>query len=122
MAAQTTEGTGNGSVENVTTHNLSKVNNGPSILIAGVVSAAELLSSPPAIGNTVTFQVPLPGLGEEHCVILTTLNGGYAYVTDMDDQDLDEDNEDDHFTGFSFYTESECDVMYIVTKVGAKTI
>lgn len=119
-ASSVTGVSGPGVAGKATTNELSQWANGPQILIAGIVASSGVPSSPPSEGNTVTFQHPLPGLGEEHVVILTTLNGGAAYVTDMDDHDLDGDDEDDHFVGFSFMTEEECDVMYIVTKVGQR--
>lgn len=100
---------------------LSLGTNDSKILLCGIATADESSSppsSPPSPGavGTVEFETPFPGLGEEHCVILTTLNGGSAYVIDMDDRDLDGDDEDDHFTGFSFLAENNCSVMFIVLK------
>lgn len=128
-ASSVTGVSGTGTSGKLTTNELSQLANGPSILIAGIASTGtggDPESSPPSDPTgTVTFPRPLPGNGNGdpgscYCVILTTLNGGYAYVTDMDDQDLDGDEVDDHFTGFSFIAEEECDVMYIVTKIGIR--
>lgn len=124
-ASSVTGVSGHGDSGKATLNDLSRWANGPTILMAGIATAGPLeVSSPPTEGvegtGTVVFPTPFPGLGEEHCVILTTLNGGVAYVIDMDDQDLDGDDEDDHFTGFTFLTQYECDVMFIVTKVGCK--
>lgn len=128
MGASSVTGAGSGSSGKLTLNDLSQLANGPTILIAGIASTGtgELSESPPSeTSGTVTFPKPLPGNGNGdpgscYVVMLTTLNGGYAYVTDMDDQDLDGDEVDDHFTGFSFTADSECDVMYIVAKVGIR--
>lgn len=121
MGASSVTGVGQGAADKPTAGQLAALANGPTILITGITeSVEEIASSPPAVGGTVIFPTPLPGLGEEHVVVLTTLNGGWSYVTDMDDHDLDGDDADDHFTGFSFLTEFECDVMYIVSKIGIK--
>lgn len=125
-ASSSTGVSGTGVSGKATTNDLSRWALGPQILIAGIASTGIVSddppSSPPAPGELgqVVFPTPLPGLGEEHCVVVTTLNGGSVYVIDMDDQDLDGDDEDDHFTGFTFLAESSCDVMYIVTKVGKR--
>lgn len=121
MGATSTEGTGPGASNKPTVTQLANWANGPSILLAGTTSST---SNEETYTGTVTFPTPLPGIsndpGSEYCVILTTVNGTYATITDLDDQDLDSDGEDDHFTGFSFETSNECDVMYIVTKFGQK--
>lgn len=123
MGASSVTGVGLGDSGKATVNDLSRWALGPSILVAGIASTGnvEVPPSPPSGEyGEVVFPKPLLGLGEEHVVILTTLNGGSAYVIDMDDQDLDNDEVDDHFTGFTFVAESSCDVMYIVVKVGIK--
>lgn len=121
MGASSVTGTGLGSSDKATVNDLSRWANGPTIFLSGIVETVESdVLSPPTPVATVTLPTPLPGLGEDYVVILTTLSGGAAYVWDMDDDDLDGDNEDDHFVGFSIASESECDVMYLVTKVGQR--
>lgn len=121
MGATSTEGVGSGASEKPSINDLAIWANGPQILYSGLAESedSEIISPPSTIGS-VTLPVPLPGLAEDYCVILTTLNGGAAYIIDMDDDDLDGDDEDDHFVGFSFYTESACTVMYIVVQVGIR--
>lgn len=121
-ASSVTGVSGSGTSGKLTTNELSQLANGPSILIAGVATTNEGFgspSSPPSYtAGTIVFPKPLPGNGNGnpgslYCVILTTISGGYAYVTDMTE-------DDDNFIGFSFNCESECDVMYIVTKIGIR--
>lgn len=121
-ASSTTGVSGVGDSNQATTKDLSRWELGPQILLAGIATSIELdaSASPPSYGGTVILPEPLLGLGEEHVVLLTTLNGGAAYIVDMNDEDLDGDDEDDHFTEFTFRTDSDCDVMYIVTKVGIR--
>lgn len=129
-ASSVTGVSGAGTSGKLTTNELSQLANGPTILISGIASTtysdSSPSSSPPMYNSgTVVFPKPLPGNGNGdpascYCVIITTINGGYAYIIDLDDQDLDGDDVDDHFTGFSFTAESECDVMYIVTKIGIR--
>jgi len=124
MGASSVTGTGQGIANKPTLTDLGVASMGPQIYASGWAESTEaghgLPISPPGIGGTVTLIHPLPGLAEDYVVILTTINAGYAYIIDMDDDDLDDDNEDDHFVGFSFLTEAEGDVMYVVTKVGIK--
>lgn len=112
---------GRGATQQATMNDLSRWANGPQIILSGSVETVESGPlSPPAPNATVTLPIPQPGLGEDYVVILTPINGEYAYVYDMDDDDLDDDDEDDHFVGFSIISDVECRVMYIVTKVGIR--
>lgn len=114
MAASSVTGTGVGSSNKVTTLELSKLANAPTIYIAGYVVSEDLPVSPPSIGNTVVFPNPLMGGTEDYIVMLTTQNSGYAYVNDMNE------NDDGNFIGFSFVTESEGTLMYTVIKTGLR--
>lgn len=106
---------GPGMCGKATTAELSAWANGPQILLSGIaVSEESLITSPPISGGEVTFPAPLDESSENYCVILTTLNGGYAYVSELEDTD------DDQFSGFSFVTETECDCMYIVVNTGIR--
>jgi hypothetical protein len=122
MTASSITGKGSGSSVNLY-KNTNRIITEPKILYAGIVRTDDQVpeSSPPSETGyaTVIFPKPLVGLGEEHVVVATTLNGGNVYISDMNDRDLDGDNEDDHFTDFSIVTDSVCDVFYIVTKVGS---
>jgi len=112
---------GRGATQQPTTNDLSRWANGPQIILTGVVETAENDAfSPPTPSATVTLPIPQPGLGEDYVVILTTINGEHAYIIDMDDDDLDDDEEDDHFVGFTLLSDVECQVMYLVTKVGIR--
>lgn len=107
-------GKGPGASNKVTTKELAALANGPTIHVTGYVESEDLATSPPVTGNSVVFPQPLTGGYENYVVILTTLNGGYAYVTDMDE------NSAGNFTGFSFGTEAECSLMYLVAKAGIR--
>jgi len=114
MAATTSQGTGHGSANKETTTELAILANGPVIMVAGVVESTSQNTSPASDGNTVVFPYPLTGGMDKYSVILTTVNGGLAYISDRDEDG------DGKFTGFSFITETDCTVMYIVVKVGIK--
>lgn len=116
MGAQSVTGTGAGASNKLTTKELSALANGPAVQIAGVVESTDsILSSPPTPGvNSVTFPRALTGGSENYIVLLTTLNGGLSYVTDMDE------DANGNFSGFSFSTESECTLMYMVVKIGQR--
>lgn len=111
MTASSVTGAGGGESGKLTTKELSLLANGPSIYAAGVIAAEETISSPPTTGNTVTLPTPLPGGADSYVVMLTPLNGGLVYVTDMNESD-------GNFLGFDFFSDDECDVMYLVVKKG----
>ena len=114
MAASSVTGTGPGASNKLTTTELASLANGPTICLTGYVESEDIATSPATIGNTIVFPQVLPGSSDDYVVLLTTLNGGYAYVTDMDE------NDDGDFIGFSFGTEAECSMMYLVAKAGIK--
>ena len=114
MSATSVTGVGPGASNKPTTNELSALANGPSIIFTGIVASEDTVSSPPIATNTVSFPYALEGGADNYVVMLTTINGGAVYVSDRDEDD------DDNFTGFSFVTEAECDVMYLVSKVGIK--
>lgn len=111
MAASSVSGTGPGDSNKPNTSDLASFVNGPLIVATGYAESAEA-ASPPSSTNAVTFPVPLPGGVENYVIMLTTQNGGYVYVSDTDE------DEEGNFTGFSFLTEEDCSVMYMVAKVG----
>ena len=115
MAASSATGKGQGAAAKVTTKELSAAFNSPSILIAGLAESS-VSSSPPSSSNEVVFPNAFQGGEENYIVLLTTQNGGYAYVTDMDE------DSDGNFSGFSFTTESSCTLMYLVAKVGQRPV
>lgn len=112
MGAQSVTGAGSGDSRKLTTTELAILANAPSILVSGVIRSVEgVPSSPPSSPSAmVVFPTPFPGM--DYNVFLTTKNGGAAYVTLMDEDD------DGNFSGFSVAAETECDVMYMVTKIG----
>jgi len=87
---------------------------GPRIVAAGIFESTNLIaSSPPSAETSVVFPSPLPGGADKYAVIITTLNGGYGYVTAKNESG-------GNFVSFEAITEAECDVMYIVVKTGFK--
>lgn len=114
MAASSVTGAGSGASNKLTTLELASLANGPSIIVSGYLESEDMAVSPPASGNTILLPRPLQGSSDNYVVLLTTINGGYAYITDMDE------NDDGDFIGFSFLTEAECSIMYLITKVGMK--
>lgn len=114
MGASSVTGTGVGASNKLTTTELATLANGPSIYLTGYVESEDISLSPPSTGNTIVFPKALEGSADEFVVMLTTLNGGYAYVTDTDEDD------DGNFSGFSFATEAECSLMYLIAKVGIR--
>lgn len=114
MGASSVTGTGMGSCGKPTTVELAAWANAPAIMIAGRTDTTEIVSSPPTQGAVITLPTPLPGGADSYAVILTSLNGGSTYVADMTE-------EDGNFTSFTFVSESEGTVMYIVVKIGVRS-
>lgn len=104
---------GSGDTGKFTTKELAILANAPSILFTGIVHG-EVVASPPANLTEVTFPYPLPGGEDNYVVMLTTISGGSAYVIDRDE------DEDGNFVSFTLAVESECDVMYLVARVGSR--
>jgi hypothetical protein len=79
MTASSITGKGSGSSVNLY-KNTNRIITEPKILYAGIVRTDDQVpeSSPPSETGyaTVIFPKPLVGLGEEHVVVATTLNGG----------------------------------------------
>lgn len=116
MAVSSTTGSGSGSGNNLTAKELSNIINiGPSIYVAGYVEFTESeIVSPPAPIGLAKFPQPLPKGSEHYVVILTTINAGSVYVSNMDD------NDDGKFIGFNAIAEEEGNCMYIVVSVGMR--
>lgn len=115
MTASSVTGTGLGDAGKPTTNQLSILSNGPSIIFSGVVETVEGIASPPDIAaNTVVFPYTLPGGAEKYVILLTTLNGGSAYLSSINE------DEDGTVHGFSVQSEAEGTVMYMVTKAGTR--
>jgi hypothetical protein len=115
MAGSTTTGRGAGASNKATTKELANLVNGPTFVLAGVMASSgdeELMSPPSNPTGTVLFPKPLTGPSSNYVVMLTTKNGGWAYVTSMT-------NSNNKFSGFNFITENECDTMYLVVKIGS---
>ena len=117
MGASSVTGVGQGNSNKVTTKELSILANGTVICIAGYAeSDGGSNMSPPSYGNSVTFPNPLEGGTDNYVVMLTTQNGGYSYVNEMNE------DSDGNFTDFSFITESDCTLMYLVARVGIRPV
>lgn len=119
MGASSVTGKGHGSAHKSfkpTLVGLNAISNGPNVCIAGYAESGVSDGSSPATGNLIVFSQPLPGNSDNYVVLITTLNGGHGYVTDMDE------NENGDFVGFTFITEAECTIMYMITKVGKRIV
>lgn len=115
MGATSVTGTGPGDAGKVTTTDLAILANGPAIVMAGYATSTTIIAmSPTTSGVVVTFPKPLEGHSSNYVVLTTTVNGGWSYVIDMNE------NGDGHFTDFTILTEVDCDVMYLVAKVGIR--
>lgn len=118
MGASSVTGTGIGSSNKRTVEQLAILSNGPEILITGIIACRAIDDSPPSsppLGNSlVSFPKPFVGSGENYVVLLTPISGSYAYVVDKND------NEDGNFESFSLVSDVDCDVMYMVAKIGIR--
>lgn len=65
--------------------------------------------SPSGYAGTVVFSSPLFGSGDKYNIIITSINGGFSYVSGFTESG-------DNLLGFTFITEYESDIMYIVCK------
>lgn len=116
MGASSVTGTGNGSANNKTTKELSILTRGHQIVEAGRVTSVPGLLSPPSPAAVVKFSKPLPGSYNNYAIIMTPINGQSVWVaTFLED-------EDNNFSGFTCNSTEECDVMFIVVKIGAQVI
>lgn len=116
MGASSVTGKGLGSSKKLTGKELSSLANGPKIYFSGIIAGESVPTSPPSSNmNTVVFPYALEGGAENYVVMLTSINGGYTYITDLDETD-------GNFTGFSFAVEEESDVMYMVVDCGIRPI
>lgn len=115
MGASNTEGRGHGIANRLSPRELTSLANGPVLYFTGISAGSDIpASSPPSIGNTVTFPYPLTGGADNYVVLLTTANAGAVYVSDL----LESGG---NFTGFEFVSEADGDVMYLVAGVGTKS-
>lgn len=114
MSASSVTGSGVGASRKPTSNELAILANGPNIIFTGLIEATDGIASPPITLASVVFNYPLPGGADNYVVLLTTINAGYAYVADRD-----EDGEG-NFTGFSVIAEEDGTVMYLVAKVGQR--
>jgi len=116
MGAQSATGTGLGSSKKVTTKELAILANAPSILVADAVDLSDGVSSPPTPSARIVLTNPLPGSHVNYVVMITSLNAGTVYVSDMSD------NDNDNFSEFSVIGEAEGSCMYFISKVGIRPI
>lgn len=114
MTGSSVSGRGNGASRARTNHQLDMLTNAPYIIFAGTISVSEGVSSPPIDDDTVVFPYVLTGGHENYAVLLTTLNGGYVYVSEKNE------DEDGNFVGFDMVAETDSDVMYLVVKNGTR--
>ena len=115
MTASSVTGVGHGASDKISTPELAIIANGPAVYVAGYVESESSMTSPPSSGNEVVFPIALPGAASHYVVMLTTQNSGTVYVNNL--------NEDDNgnFSGFTFISESDGTVMYLVSKVGFRS-
>lgn len=110
MGASSATGKGNGASNKPGIVQLQEFSNSV-ILAAGYAEGSEVVASPPGFNNLVEFDVPLEGPSDRYVVMVTTLNGGYAYVSTM------QENDDGNFYRFGVVVEADCNFMYLVAKV-----
>lgn len=113
MSATSVTGKGLGKSAKLTTNELATLANGPSIIFTGITNVVSVISSPPSISTSVTFPYPLPGGADKYVVLLTTINGGNAYIATRTESN-------GNFTGFIAVADTDCTVMYLVAKVGSR--
>jgi hypothetical protein len=114
MVASSTEGRGKGSSGKLTAGSLAGLATGPQILVTGIAAAENGVTSPPSANGEVILPRPLEGGADKYVVLLTSLSAGLGYVTDK------AEDASGNFTGFSFVTAGEGEVMYLVAKVGVR--
>lgn len=115
-ATSATGVSGFGDSGKATTNKLSIWANGPQILASGIVETDSVgPTSPPSSLAEVSLPIPLPGTEDDYCIMLTTKNGGVAYVVSVTESG-------GNVTGFSLYSEMDCDVMWIVVPVGFRSV
>jgi len=111
MGSTSSTGKGQGASEKLTVAELGILANSPSILFSGIAEAVNSNTSPPTPSSIITFPHALEGAASNYIVMLTTINGGYAYVTALYETS-------GNFTGFACTVEADCSLMYLVAKVG----
>jgi len=110
MGATSVTGKGNGSVESFSTQGLHVQElNQINIIYSGRASSAGPVLSPSSYAGTVVFSSPLTGAANNYNVIITSIGGGFSYVADFTESG-------GNFVGFTFITEYESEIMYIVCK------
>lgn len=117
MGATSVTGLGLGSCGKPTMKELSSLHQGPDIIFTGITAASEVPSSPPSSGfNEVILPYVLEGGADKYVVLLTSIGGGDVFVAEMNEDD------DGNLIGFTITAEADCDVMYLVAKVGTKPL
>ena len=115
MAASSSTGRGIGLANSLDIMELNSIaRGGPNLIFTGISEGESLVTSPPGGNNNILFPYKLPGGSSNYVVILTSLNGGYSYVSSKSEDD------DGYFTGFSFIVESDGEIMYMVATIGSK--
>lgn len=121
MPASSTTGTGQGFTAALTNKELTNIRNqNPQIVLCGYASGlgGYAPSSPPSELGSLYFPSSLVGDSTHYIVMLTTVGGGVSYVAEMyEEEDGDSSTGVGSFSGFSFITEYECDVMYMIVKI-----
>jgi len=115
MGASSVTGTGQGTAKPTTnSEEIKTISHAPTAIFAGIAVATEGITSPPTTGNSVTFPYPLAGGQDNYVVLLTSVNAGAVYIADRDEDG------DGNFTGFSFVSEADGSVMYLIFKIATK--
>lgn len=114
MVAASVTGRGTGGVVDKSNHSLTAISDGPSIILAGIVTVLDDHSSPPSPTNIVEFPFSLIGGSENYVVILTGIGTGSSYVA------VKSEDGNGNFSGFTIVADNEGDVQYIVATTGIK--
>lgn len=111
MSATSVTEVGLGASGNDTKSILNTLNSLPKIVKVGEgeIVDGEVESSPPSNPSVlITFDPVLPLSKDNYVIMLTTISGGVAYVTDKTN------DADGKFESFEAMCETECTVMYAV--------
>lgn len=110
MGATSVTGKGNGSVPVISTQQLHEQElNQINIVYSGRATSGGSVLSPAGYAGQAVFSTALSGGQSNYNVIITSISGGFSYISDFTEVD-------GNLTGFNFITEYASEIMYIVCK------
>lgn len=108
-------GAGHGAANKPRASEIAAAFTGPAVYFVGAVDSQTSIppSSPPTGNNHVVLPEPLPGPTDNYAIFVTTSDGGgYAYVTDVQDDD------NGNLISFDFITQAPGTAWFMVVKKG----